>query len=223
MQKTKIDFDLSDFDDLNSFLDMLRDRLADSFAGKTVYELLGISPARMTLSEKLDLSSKVENDTIIVSSNIFIQSEEMAKEFDIQNSGIQDLMKSAAVLEIMGFERLAKQMRKLYAESLAEMFMSNVREEEFAKQVISQDRSKARKGKTNRHHNAALKIAADTWAKYPHASLAGLSEDIYSHLRKKWNDVPVAGTVEKWLKESKLNPDVKPKNRNYELIVIDEE
>ena len=54
-------------------------------------------------------------------------------------------------------------------------------------------------------------------------SLAGLSEDIYSYLKKSWKDVPVAGTVEKWLKESGLNPDVKPKNRNFELIISEGE
>ncbi|WP_227525787.1 hypothetical protein [Klebsiella pneumoniae] len=91
------------------------------------------------------------------------------------------------------------------------------------RKVISEDRSKARKGKTNRHQPTALRIAADTWDKYPHASLAGLSEDIYSYLRKSWKDVPVAGTVEKWLKESGLNPDVKPKNRNFELIISEGE
>lgn len=81
------------------------------------------------------------------------------------------------------------------------------------------EKSKARKGKTNKHYDEALCIARNTWNKYPNASVAGLSEEIYSHLRSKWNDAPVSDTVKTWLKESGLNPDVKPKNRNFKLLL----
>ncbi|HDZ0391585.1 TPA: hypothetical protein RRS91_003565, partial [Klebsiella pneumoniae] len=87
------------------------------------------------------------------------------------------------------------------------------------KKVISEDRSKAKKGKTNKHQSAALAIARKTWEQYPTASLAGLSEEIYSYLRNKYNGVPVAGTVKIWLKESGLNPNVKPKNREFKLVI----
>lgn len=96
--------------------------------------------------------------------------------------------------------------------------MKEVREEAKAKKIISADRSKAKKGKTNRHQSVALEIATRTWEKYPNASLAGLSQEIYTHLRIKWNDVPVVGTIEKWLKESGRNPDVKPKNRAFKIV-----
>lgn len=81
------------------------------------------------------------------------------------------------------------------------------------------EKSKAKKGKTNRHYDEALSIAENTWSEYPNASLAGLSEEIYSHLRSKWNDVPASDTVKTWIKESGLNPDVKPKNRNFKLVL----
>lgn len=219
MQKIDIGFDANDLEDMNSFADMFRDRIADSFSGKTICEQLGVSPARMTLSERLELSSKIENDTIVVSSNIFIQSDEMANEFDIKNSGVQGLIKSAAVLEIMGFERLAKQMRKLYAESLAELFMSGVRADEFAKQVISKDRSNAGKGNTSRHKETALKIAKDTWDKYPNASQNGMAEELFSYFRGKWKDNPGTKAITGWLAASGMNPDCKPKNRKFELVI----
>lgn len=60
--------------------------------------------------------------------------------------------------------------------------MKEVREEAKAKKIISADRSKAKKGKTNRHQSVALEIATRTWEKYPNASLAGLSQEIYTHL-----------------------------------------
>lgn len=219
MQEINIGFDASDLEDMNSFADMFRDRIADSFSGKTICEQLGVSPARMTLSERLDFSSKIENDTIVVSSNIFIQSDEVSKEFDIKSSGVQELIKSAAVLEIMGFERLATQMRKLYAESLAEMFMSSVRAEAFAKQVISKDRSNAGKGNTSRHKETALKIAKATWDKYPNASQTGMAEELYSYFRSKWKDNPGTKAIIGWLAESGMNPGCKPKNRKFDLII----
>ncbi|EKF5618488.1 hypothetical protein OZQ94_001202 [Salmonella enterica subsp. enterica] len=85
--------------------------------------------------------------------------------------------------------------------------------------IISEDRSNAKKGKVNRHNQEAMDIARHTWEKHPNASLAGLADEIYIYLHAKWNDVPVAGTIKKWLKESEMNPDVKPKNRNFKLVL----
>lgn len=94
--------------------------------------------------------------------------------------------------------------------------------EKYVDIALRAERSKAKKGKTNRHHSEVISIAKNTWAKYPNASLAGLSEEIYTHLRSKWNDVPVSDTVKTWLKDSGLNPDVKPKNRQFKLVVNEE-
>ncbi|EIF6912228.1 hypothetical protein H4L46_004369, partial [Salmonella enterica] len=84
------------------------------------------------------------------------------------------------------------------------------------------EKSKAKKGKTNRHHDSALKIAMDTWGEYPNASLAGMTEEIHAHLRSKWNDTPTAETIKSWLKKSNLYPDAKPKNRDFKLIINEE-
>lgn len=91
--------------------------------------------------------------------------------------------------------------------------------EKYVDIALRAEKSKAKKGKTNRHHSEVLSIAGETWRKYPNASLAGVSEEIYTHLRSKWNDVPVSDTVKTWLKDSGLNPDVKPKNRNFKLVL----
>lgn len=133
------------------------------------------------------------------------------------------IVKAAIIADLIGCLDLRNDLMVLFHSMVENAHNSKAMDIFKKKKVISEDRSLAKKGKTNRHHATAIKIASDTWDKYPHASLAGLSEDISAHLRKAWKDVPVAGTVEKWLKDSGLNPAIKPKNRNYELIVSGEE
>ncbi|EKF0425038.1 hypothetical protein [Salmonella enterica] len=87
---------------------------------------------------------------------------------------------------------------------------------------IKNEKVTARKGKVNRHHDSALKIAMSTWAKYPNASLAGMTEEIHAYLRSKWNDTPTTETIKSWLKKSNLYPDAKPKNRDFKLIINEE-
>jgi|APAga8741243855_1050100.scaffolds.fasta_scaffold00051_43 uncharacterized protein YrzB (UPF0473 family) len=129
------------------------------------------------------------------------------------------IVKAAIIADLIGCLYLRNDLMVLFNSMVENAHNSKAMDIFKKKKVISEDRSSAKKGKTNRHHASAIKIASDTWEKYPNASLAGLSEDISAHLRKTWKDVPVAGTVEKWLKDSGLNPDVKPKNRSYELII----
>lgn len=133
------------------------------------------------------------------------------------------ILKAAIITDLIGCLDLRNNLMVLFNSMVVNAHNSKAMDIFKKKKVISEDRSLAKKGKTNRHYATAIKIAADTWDKYPNASLAGLSEDISAHLRKAWKDVPVAGTVEKWLKDSGLNPAIKPKNRNYELIVSDGE
>ncbi|MFZ8600789.1 hypothetical protein ACO1ZJ_27070, partial [Klebsiella pneumoniae] len=133
------------------------------------------------------------------------------------------IVKAAIIADLIGCLDLRNDLMVVFGSMVESAHNSKAMDIFKKKKIISEDRSSAKKGKTNRHHATAIKIAADTWAKYPNASLAGLSEDISAHLRKAWKDVPVAGTVEKWLKDSGLNPAVKPKNRNYELIILEGE
>lgn len=94
--------------------------------------------------------------------------------------------------------------------------------EKHTENYIKNEKSKAKKGKTNRHHDSALKIAMCTWYKYPNASLAGMTEEIHAHLRSKWNDTPAAETIKSWLKKSNLYPNAKPKNRDFKLVINEE-
>ncbi|EDF8222692.1 TPA: hypothetical protein I8627_000244 [Citrobacter freundii] len=217
--ETVIEFGPKEATDMNILVNLIRDKVAESLIKKTVCELLGITPAKMSLEERLSFASDIENEKIVVASNLILESGDVAQALDYKESGLSDMLKAAAILEVMGFERLSAQMRKRYGELFVETLMSGVREEAYAKKIISEDRSKAKKGKTNKHHTEALRIAKDTWEKYPNASLAGLSEEIYAHLHKQWNDLPVAGTIKTWLQDSGMNPDVKPKNRNFKLVL----
>ncbi|EPH2928128.1 hypothetical protein RFD97_003613 [Klebsiella pneumoniae] len=219
--EVNIEFGPEDLEDLNKFVSMIRDKTAESFITKTVQDMYGITPSKMTLEERLNFAAEIENEKIVVSSGMSISAGDVNETLNYENSDMSDMLKASAILEVMGFERLANQMRKRYGEMFVETLMGSLRQIEYAKKVISEDRSKARRGKTNRHHVTALKIAADTWDKYPHASLAGLSEEIYIHLKSKWNDKLVLSTVYTWLKESGLNPDVKVKNRDFKLVLIE--
>lgn len=219
MEKNEINFDVNYLKDMNEFVNVLRDNISHSFSEKTICEQLGVSPARMTLNERLSFSSEIENDRVVVSSNVFIQSEEISEAFDYKGSGLHGLIKSAAILEVLGFERLAKQMRKLYSELLTETLMAEVREDAYAKKIISEDRSKAGKGNTSRHKEVALRIAKDTWMEYPNASQAGMIDELFAYFRKDRNDNPSSGAIRDWLTQSGLNPGGKGKNRNFKLII----
>ncbi|WP_108700602.1 hypothetical protein [Phytobacter sp. SCO41] len=210
-----------DFKDLDALVDRIRSGVSSLFKQRSICEMLGIEFSNLDDVGKVELvnnindmkfGSQFENETVHPGDPVLLQTEESS-----------ELIKAACIFEVLGFEQLATNMRRFYAEMLIETMMKEVRLEASAKKIISADRSKAKKGKTNRHQSSALLIASNTWNKYPNASLAGLSQEIYSYLRAKWNDVPVVGTIEKWLKESGLNPDVKPKNRMFKIVISEGE
>ncbi|ENP2075220.1 hypothetical protein ACDA36_004130 [Klebsiella michiganensis] len=131
---------------------------------------------------------------------------------------IAALLDAFLIFEACDCPRNAKNMITIMM--LINVFSESV--EKYVDVAFRAEKSKAKKGKTNKHYDEALSIAKNTWGKYPNASLAGLSEEIYAHLRSNWNGVPVSDTVKTWLKESGLNPDVKPKNRNFKLVLTGE-
>ncbi|EAN8506669.1 hypothetical protein GNM54_14050 [Salmonella enterica] len=132
------------------------------------------------------------------------------------------VFKAYTLADVAGCNNLKKDLFRLYLKltynSYNDKALSLINE----RRIISKNRSKAKKGKTNRHHDSALRIAMDTWDKYPNASLAGMTEEIHSHLRSKWNDTPTAETIKLWLKKSNLYPDVTPKNRDFKLVINEE-
>ena len=211
MSGIRAEFSISDedYNDLDALVDRIRSGVSSLFQERSMCEMLGIDfdksangldPATkislLNHINELKFGSQFENETVHPGNPVLLQTEESS-----------ELIKASCIFEVLGFEQLAKNMRRFYSETLIETMMKGVREE-----------AKAKKGKTNRHQSVALDIATRTWEKYPNASLAGLSQEIYTHLRIKWNDVPVVGTIEKWLKESGLNPDVKPKNRAFKIV-----
>ncbi|ELB3058675.1 hypothetical protein RHI45_002643 [Escherichia coli] len=133
------------------------------------------------------------------------------------------VLKAYLCADVAGCDNLKSDLIKLYTKIIVNSYHAKASSIVSKSKIISEDRSKAKKGKTNRHQSTALAIAGSTWEKYPNASLPGLSAEIYAHLRNKWNDVPVVGTIERWLKESGMNPKSPQKNRDFKLVIGDEE
>jgi len=133
------------------------------------------------------------------------------------------IMNAAMIADLVGCLKIRNDLMVLYSTMLRDAANKKAIDIFYKKKVISDDRSAARKGKTNRHLAETLEIAEDTWAKYPNASLAGLSEDISIYLRNAWNDAPVTGTVKTWLKNSGLYPEGELKNRDFKLVLKNRE
>ncbi len=116
----------------------------------------GLNPATklslLNYINELKFGSQFENETVHPGDPVLLQTEESS-----------ELIKASCIFEVLGFEQLAKNMRRFYSETLIETMMKEVREEAKAKKIISADRSKAKKGKTNRHQSVALEIATRTW------------------------------------------------------------
>ena len=165
--EVEIKFEQDELSNLDKFVSIIRDKTSESLVAKTVNDIYGVTPSKMTWEEKINLSSEIENEKIVIQSGLTIKAEGIDKALNYQSPELSDMLKVSAILEIMGFERLSKQMRKRYGEMLVETLLGGLRQVEYAKNIISEDRRKARKGKTNRHHAIALKIASDTWVKYP--------------------------------------------------------
>ena len=139
--------------------------------------------------------------------------------FNGKHKESEDIHKAIRVLYIMGFRDLSAAVHKMAISSS----VLKCYEEELAdiKHQIKQKKitSKGGKGRTSRHKDTALKIAADTWGNVPNASMESLSVKIYEYLNQKYRDVPVPGTIKVWLKESGLNPNQSPKVKDYEVVV----
>lgn len=214
-----IDFDPEDIDDLNKFVSLVRDKTAESFIKQTICEKFGVTPSKMTLDERLAFASEIENEKIMITSDLSIFNGEVNKTVNARSQDLTDLIKSAAVLEVLGFERLALQMRKKYGELFIENLLSSLRKQGDAEKTISEDRSRAKKGKRNIHYSEVMKIANDTWLKFPNASRAGLSAQIFAYLDKKYNGFVSVDTIKRWLKESGMEPTSGDKNKHFTLVI----
>ncbi|WP_227525788.1 hypothetical protein [Klebsiella pneumoniae] len=131
--EVNIEFGPEDLEDLNKFVSMIRDKTAESFITKTVQDMYGITPSKMTLEERLNFAAEIENEKIVVSSGMSISAGDVNKTLNYDNSDMSDVLKASAILEVMGFERLANQMRKRYGEMFVERLMGSLRQIEYAK------------------------------------------------------------------------------------------
>lgn len=157
-----------------------------------------------TEDEKIKLIKTIKSNEVIV--------------YSYRYSHVLTFFNAFTLFKLLGYE--------VQANMLIGMMIKYFSMEDITRKLVvasnRHEKSKAKKGKTNRHHDSALKIAMDTWGEYPNASLAGMTEEIHAHLRSKWNDTPTAETIKSWLKKSNLYPDAKPKNRDFKLVINDE-
>ena len=91
----------------------------------------------------------------------------------------------------------------------------------YAKTKEREMKSAAGKKRKSKHKDMALQIAADTWAVYPNASRAGMADKIREYILSIPGSKPVPNIerFDDWLKESGLCPNVKIRNRNFQLII----
>lgn len=134
--------------------------------------------------------------------------------------GSASLINSIHIMDTLGFLSLRDDLLSVCCNSGVIEYTQKVKTAYDKKLVIKEDRSKAKKGKRNKHYDSVISIAKKTWDVYPNASVSGMGEEIWMHLRKDWKDIPVLGTVQGWLKNSGLVPNVdsKKRNRNFKLV-----
>ncbi|OMQ23698.1 hypothetical protein [Serratia oryzae] len=135
------------------------------------------------------------------------------------NEEINVMLKAKMILESAGCDYISSELDDIINKTTINLILTKPIENMKKKEIISEDRRKAGKGNISPHKFMAVKIAADTWEKYPNASQEGLVDEIFLYFRKKWNDNPSSGAIKGWLSESGLNPKVKPKNRKFTLVI----
>lgn len=129
------------------------------------------------------------------------------------------IVKAAMIADLIGCLDLRNDLLVLFGSMIDNAHNSKAISLYEKKKVIREDRSKAGKGNTSRHKETALKIAKDTWEKYPNASQNGMAEELFSYFRGKWKDNPGTKAITGWLAASGMNPDCKPKSRKFDLII----
>lgn len=162
------------------------------------------------IKECIRLDNKMSQDSSL---NDFTQA--------IHGEEIDTLIKASIILNVIGCTSMRDKLKSVFLSMISQKFYSKAISSYNKKIIISEDRRKAGKGNASPHKGVALKIAKDTWDKYPNASQEGMTDELFMYFRTKWNDNPASGAIRGWLSDSKLNPDVKPKNRKFKLIIND--
>ncbi|WP_350441484.1 hypothetical protein, partial [Proteus mirabilis] len=146
--------------------------------------------------------------------SIFRDSDEMKDLFSFYESGLSDLIKSAAIHEVMGFERLAKQLRIRYAKLFTEIMYQSIRSDTVEKEIISNvNKAKASKPR-NSYYDEVMAVIKLTWEKYPCASKTGLINALCFHYHEKVS----RNTLSNWVSKSGMQPDRPKKYLSFELV-----
>lgn len=129
------------------------------------------------------------------------------------------ILKAAFIADAIGCLSIRNDLLCRFNEGVVDLFNSKAVNLYNKKKVISEDRSKAGKGNTSPYKEIALKIASDTWLKYPDASQAGMIDELFAYFRRDRNDNPSSGAIRGWLSQSGLRPSGKGKNRQFKLVI----
>lgn len=101
-----IEFDHNDAKDMNTIADYIRDELASSFVKKTICDMANITPSKMSLEERLSLSSEIENKDLKVNISVCAgYGDDFDKKFNSAYSEFNDILKAAIIFEVLGFNR----------------------------------------------------------------------------------------------------------------------
>lgn len=179
-------------------------------------DMSNFSKIFMDFDERYSNFSPIERAQVLAGMFSEIRENKVVNDGNVEEQSVYALCFAHYALKAMGCDAWAEKITSLIPIVRGLEFGSSA----FVKSKISEEKSKARKGKCNRHKPRALEIAINTWSAYPNASLSGMRDEIYAHLRDEWNDCPASGTINDWLKDSGLNPpNDGVKNRNFGLIL----
>lgn len=214
MSGIRAEFSLGDDDleDLNVLVDKVRAGVSSLFQERSICEMIGIECGALDAIGKVELlnkinemkfGSKFENEIVEPGNPILLQTEESS-----------ELIKAACIFEVLGFEQLAKNMRRFYAEMLIETMMEEVRQEANAKKVISDANRKKALRPRHKLYSEVMSVIAATWKKYPRASKTGLLEALTHHYYEK----VTRNAINEWIKNSGLIPPKPEKYSDFELV-----
>ncbi|HGF8969335.1 TPA: hypothetical protein ACJCXU_000768 [Yersinia enterocolitica] len=137
----------------------------------------------------------------------------------IFNEELNVIIKANIILKSAGCNYISSELDVIIDKMTINLLLTNPINAIKKKEIISEDRRKAGKGNISPHKNTAIKIAKDTWDKYPNASQGGMVDELFHYFREKRNDNPASGAIKSWLSESGLNPNITPKNRKFKLVI----
>ncbi|EPL1173047.1 hypothetical protein [Morganella morganii] len=212
----KIDADLYKMieSDLNSFVDTLSSWFEDNYSNASVCEMLGIEYSELSLQDKLILSSEIESAEISGEMVLAIVHGGGRTAIKIDDSNLSFLAKSSAIHEMLGFEKLAKQMRMKYANLIMELTLKDIRAKAIEEKIISKvNKTKASKPR-NPYYSEVMSVIKCTWEKYPCASKTGLIDALFFHYRGKVS----RNTLLNWVNKSGFQPGKPKKYSSFELV-----